>query len=190
MCRLSPLVLLSDPRIDIVKSAQNLPRGCAVIYRHFGAENRVDIAACLRQICFEKFHQFLIGQDADLAFEVGADGVHFPQADLEKSEIWKRRVPDWILTGACHDGPSLALAGHLPLDAVTLSPVLETQSAGSGEPLGLKLFCSLTAKSAKPVIALGGITAQTAPYLIGSGAAGLAGVSGIVGLKKRALPSS
>lgn len=179
--KLSPLVLLSDPRIDILAAAQALPPGCAVIYRHFGADNRTQVAAQLRQICFEKSHQFLIGQDAELAFEVGADGVHFPQADLERAEIWKARVPDWILTGACHDGPSLASAGHLPLDAVTLSPVFETQSAGSGDPLGLKLFCSLTAKSTRPVIALGGINARTAPYLIGSGAAGLAGVSTIAG---------
>lgn len=179
ICRLSPLALLSDPRIDIIFAAQNLPKGCAVIYRHFGAGDRAEVAAKLRQICFEKSHQFLIGQDAPLAFNVGADGVHFPQADLEQSEIWRRRVPDWILTGATHDGPSLALAASLPLDAVTLSPVFETQSPGSGDPLGLKLFCSLTAKSAKPVIALGGINAQTAPYLIGSGAAGLAGVSGV-----------
>ena len=179
--RLSPLVLMSDPRIDILKAAQSLPNGCAVIYRHFGADDRAQTAARLRQICFEKSHQFLIGQDAELALETGADGVHFPQSDLEQSELWRGRVPDWILTGACHDGPSLALAGRLPLDAVTLSPVFETQSEGSGQPLGLKLFCALSAKSAKPVIALGGINAVTAPYLIGSGAAGLAGVSGIAG---------
>lgn len=172
---------MSDSRIDIMQAAQSLPNGCAIIYRHFGADNRASIAARLRQICFEKSHQFLIGQDVDLAFEVGADGVHFPQADLEISELWKRRVPDWILTGACHDGPSLALAGRLPLDAVTLSPVFETNSPGSGEPLGLKLFCALTAKSKTPVIALGGITAKTAPYLIGSGASGLAGISAIAG---------
>ncbi len=181
LCRLSPLVLMSDPRIDIVKASQNLPKGCAVIYRHFGADNRADVAAHLRQICFENSHQFLIGQDAQLAFEVGADGVHFTQDNLEDSILWKARVPDWILTGACHDGPSLARAGRLPLDAVTLSPVFETQSAGSGVPLGLKLFTALAAKSTRPVIALGGVNAVTAPYLIGSGAAGLAGISGIAG---------
>lgn len=152
-----------------------------MIYRHFGDDNRAVIAEQLRQICFAKSHQFLIGADAELAFESGADGVHFPQGDLEKATLWKSRVPDWILTGACHDGPSLALAAGLPLDAVTLSPVFETASAGSGEPLGLELFTALTAKSAKPVIALGGINAVTAPYLIGSGAAGIAGVSGISG---------
>lgn len=178
-CRVSPLILMSDARLDIVAAAEKLPDGCAVIYRHFGADNREDIAAQLRQICFKKSHQFLIGADAGLALEVGADGVHFPQNDLEASLLWRARVPEWILTGACHDGPSLALAGRLPLDAVTLSPVFETQSAGSGAPLGLKLLTALAAKSTRPVIALGGINAVTAPYLIGSGAAGIAGVSGI-----------
>jgi len=168
---------MSDPRIDIVKTAQRLPRGAAIIYRHFGAAGKLKTAQALRQISFEREQQLLIGQDCELAIESGADGVHFPQDDIEQSRLWAKRCPHWILTGATHDGPSLALAAHLPLHAVTLSPVFETQSQGSGEPLGLKLFTQLTRASRKPVIALGGINAQTAPYLIGSGAAGLAGVS-------------
>ena len=170
---------MSDPRIDIVETAQGLPRGAAIIYRHFGAEDKLCVAQALRQISFERDLQFLIGQDCALAIESGADGVHFPQGDLEQSKVWARRCPHWILTGATHDGPSLALAGHLPLDAVTLSPVFKTESARSGEPLGLKLFTQLTRASRKPVIALGGINSETAAYLIGSRAAGIAGVSGL-----------
>ena len=150
-----------------------------MIYRHFGARDKRETAAALRQISFSRELQLLIGQDCELAIACGADGVHFAQKELELSRLWARRCPDWVLTGATHDGPSLARACALPLDAVMLSPVFDTQSVGSGKPLGLKLFSQLTRASSKPVIALGGINAATAPYLLGSGAAGLAAISGL-----------
>jgi thiamine-phosphate pyrophosphorylase len=43
-------------------------------------------------------------------------------------------------------------------------------------------FAALVAGAALPVYALGGVTAETAPALLGAGAAGLAAVDGIVEL--------
>jgi len=71
---------MSDPsRVkDLPETIARLPKGCALIYRHFGAPRREIIAAALRVVTHENQQQLLIGGgDVDLALSVGADGVHF-----------------------------------------------------------------------------------------------------------------
>ena len=173
-----PLFFVTDPRIhDPRVSAKNLPSGSAIIYRHFGDPNRHDIAADLRNIAFEDQHLFLIGADPELALSCGADGVHFPEADTALAAIWRERIPDWFLSAATHDMDSIIEANAAPLNAVTLSPVFQTDSPGSGKPLGGGGFTKLAGLSSHPVIALGGINRQNMDYLSGTGAAAIAGVS-------------
>ena len=170
---------MSDPKRlpDICTAAQNLPRGSALIYRHFGADDKEVIASALRQICFVKGVQFLIGQDEALARSCGADGLHLPERDLGRVESLRKRYPDWLLTGAVHGEAALCKAGAL--DAAILSPVFKSQSPSAGTPLGLEEFTKMARNTSVPVFALGGINAKTAPRLLCSGAAGIAGVSGI-----------
>ncbi len=172
---------MNDPQRlpDMCAAAKTLPRGSALIYRHFGADDRAVIAATLRQICFVRGLQFLIGQDEDLARECGADGLHLPERDLQSVETIRKRYPDWLLIGAAHSASALARAGGL--DAALLSPVFESQSPSAGAPLGLEKFTKIVRGAVVPIFALGGINAKTAAQLLGSGAAGVAGVSGIGG---------
>ena len=174
---------MSDPKRlpDICVAAKTLPRGSALIYRHFGADDRQDIAAALRQICFVRGLQLLIGQDEDLARGCGADGLHLPERDLGRAEALRARYPDWLLTGATHGAAALTKVGCL--DAALLSPVFESQSPSAGSPLGLDKFTKLVRGAPVPVFALGGINAKTAERLLDSGAAGVAGVSGIEGAR-------
>jgi thiamine-phosphate pyrophosphorylase len=178
---MASLILMSDPRLSNLESAARvLPRNSALIYRHFGASNKAEIAHRLRQICFERGSQFLIGNDPQLAIACGADGVHFAQRSMEQAQVWRQRCPDFIISCAVHDTQSISRANALPLDAVTLSPVFESQSPSAASPLGPKRAAALIAQSIHPVIALGGINSETAHRLLGSRAVGIAGVSGIM----------
>ena len=172
---------MSDPQRlpNICAAAKTLPRGSALIYRHFGADGRQATATALRQICFARGLQFLIGQDEDLARSCGADGLHLPERELGRAEALGGRYPDWLLTGAVHNSAALAKASGL--DAAILSPIFESQSPSADAPLGLETFAKLVRGASVPVFALGGINAQTAPQLLDSGAAGITGVSGIGG---------
>ena len=172
---------MSDPKRlpDICTAAKSLPRGSAVIYRHFGAGDRGAVAKTLRQICFARDLQLLIGQDEDLARGCGADGLHLPERDLARGAALRARYSDWLLTGAAH-GPA-SLAKTAGLDAAILSPVFESQSASAGAPLGLEVFTKMVRAAPVPVFALGGINSRNAQQLLGTGAAGIAGVSGIGG---------
>ena len=169
---------MTDPaRIaDVAMAAQNLPRGTAIIYRHFGSAHRFVDAEALRQITFERGQQFLIGADPELAIEAGADGVHFTRdAALQKPTLWRQRCPDWVISMA--GVKSGDYQGDLSvLDGLLISSVFPSKSPSAGEPISVEAFAKKTNALPVPVFALGGVNKQTAPKLLGSGAAGLAGV--------------
>ncbi len=181
--RLSPFIYMTDPDrgLEPEKAAETLPEGAAIIYRHFGANNRNEISGALRQITFNRGLQFLIGDDPELAVSSGADGVHFRRdAKLQAPILWRRRCPDWLISmaGLKH---TQSYSGDLScLDGLIVSPVFPSDSVSAGDPLGTNAFSNVCQTLPVPVFALGGINEQTVPELLGSGAAGLAGVSGLI----------
>ena len=172
------LFFVTDPRVEDPRAvAKTLPRSSAIIYRHFGDARRAEIAADLRAIAFDGDHLFLIGADPQLAISCGADGVHFPQQDISSVAKWRELIPQWFLSAAVHDMDSIIEANAAPLNAVTLSPVFQTDSAGSGKPLGARRFTDLAGLSSYPVIVMGGIKPENIDHLSGTGAAAIAGIT-------------
>ncbi|MDZ4691083.1 thiamine phosphate synthase [Terricaulis sp.] len=166
------LFFVTDPERtpDPLAVARRLPRGTAIIYRHFGAPERAQIARNLASIARSRGLVLLIAADPTLAQRVGADGVHWPQVRLPRTRS------AGLVTAAAHDADSLTRAANLGVDACLLAPVLPTNSSSGNAPLGLFRAGQLAQRSAVPVIALGGITADTAKRLAGRGFAGCAGV--------------
>lgn len=62
------------------------------------------------------------------------------------------------------------------LDGLLLSSIFPSQSQSAGDPIGVETLKEKTRKLPVPVFALGGVNNKTAPKLIGSGAAGVAGI--------------
>lgn len=176
--RLSPLIFMTDPNrvSDIIKAAREIPCGAAIIYRHFGSAHKFVDAEVLRDITFDRGQQFLIGDDPALAIDVGADGVHFRRdAKLESPTLWRHRCPDWLISMA--GIKTGAYEGDLSvLDGLFISSVFSSQSPSSGSPIGVKTLSDKAQNLPVPIFALGGVNKDTAPKLLGSGAAGIAGV--------------
>ena len=160
-----------------VELVRRLPPGCAVIYRHFGNPKH---AQDLRDITAEQDRQFLIGNDPELAEEIDADGVHFSRdAKLIGPIYWRDKYPDWIITMAgLKTGAYLAPLNSL--DALFVSSIFESQSPSAGTAIGIEALIHRTAGLPVPIFALGGIDAGTAPQLVGTGAAGLAAIGGLI----------
>jgi len=177
-CRLAPLVFMTDPaRMEnVVEIVRRLPKACAVIYRHFGDPKD---AAALRDLTAKQGRQFLIGNDPELADDIGADGVHFARDEKLCGPMkWRAKRPEWILTMAgLKSGAYLAPLDCL--DALFISSIFSSRSSSAGTPIGAPALKDRTARLPVPVFALGGIDAGTAPQLIGSGAAGLAAIEGL-----------
>lgn len=174
---------MTDPKRvpEPVRAARALPKGAAIIYRHYGREDRHGIAKALRDITFEREQQLLIGHDPELAIEAGADGVHFRRdAALIEPTLWRKRCPDWIITMAGLKGEQTYLGNFLVLDGIFISSVFKSDSPSAGLPIGTEAFAQICTAMPVPVIALGGINEKTAPNLLGTGAAGVAGIGGIL----------
>ncbi len=172
---------MTDPKRtpDILRSAAGLPKRSTLIYRHFGADNKVAIATALRQICFVREVQFLIARDEELAMDTGADGLHLPEKYLSHAPKLRARYPDWLLSGAVHSAENLQ--NTKGVDAAILSPVFPSVSPSAGKPLGVKKFTDITRTAPVAVFALGGVSGANVSQLLSSGAAGIAGVSAFGG---------
>lgn len=149
-----------------------LPRGTAVVYRHFGAEDRARVARRLAAVCRSRGLVLLIGADAELAEACGADGVHWPERLMPR----ERGAAFRLVTAAVHDAKAVARANDARLDACVLSPIFPSNSTSAQSELGLFSASQIARSSAIPVIALGGVSAENATRLSGRGFAGVAAV--------------
>lgn len=178
---LPPLIALTDPvrTPDVAAFAQGLPDRCALIYRHFGRPERFAEAALLAGIAREKQLVLLIAADPALAEACDADGVHWPVRLSGQARKWQRSRAGRILTMSAHNRIELAIAEKTGADAALLSPVFATRSHDGSPPLGAIRASVLARSCALPVYALGGITADTARRLSGSGFSGIAAIDGL-----------
>lgn len=184
---LPALFLVTDPQRtpDPAALAARLPIGAGVIYRAFGDPAAAAVGQSLMALARERGLLVLIGADAALAAQIGADGVHLPERSLADASRLRVRFPSWVITGAAHSGSALRRAAGLGLDAALLSPVFESRSPSAGRPLGPVRFTRLVRAARLPVFALGGVTATTAPRLLGSRAFGVASIDGLAEAMRR-----
>lgn len=172
------LLFLTDRRrvSDPVAAAERLPKGSGVILRDYGYGKRAELAMALKPICARRGLVFLVGGDARLARKVGADGVHFPEAMVDRMEAFRREAPAMIITMAAHDADALDRAHKAGADAALLSPVFPTASHPGAPALGIEVFSTLAQASPLAVYALGGLTARTINRLGGLPLAGVAAI--------------
>lgn len=170
------LYFFTDPERtpDPLAIARRLPRGTAVVYRHFGASDRGRIAQRLAAACRSRGLVLLIGADPELARRCGADGVHWPERLLPA-----QRSDFRLVTGAAHGAEAVAKTASARLDACVLSPVFPSSSASAHKPLGLFHASQLARTSSVPVIALGGVNTRTVRRLAGRRFAGVAAVEAL-----------
>lgn len=176
---LPSLILVTDPdrAPDPAALARRLPRGCGLIYRPFGRSDAAKTARKLARIARARGLVLLIGADAARAR--GA-GVHLPQRLAHRAGPIKRARPGAVVTVAAHSLPALIAARRAGADAALLSAVFKSKSPSAGRPLGSVRFAALARQAGLPVYALGGVKAKNAARLLGSGAAGLAMVEGLI----------
>lgn len=171
------LYFFTDPeRVpDPVSIAARLPPGAAVVYRHFGANNRFGMAQKLGRLCRRRGLKFLIAADPELAAQAGADGVHWPERRAPA-----QRQTGGLVTVAAHSASGVARAQAMGADACILSPVFPTQSGSGKRPLGLFRASQIARASSIRIVALGGVNAKTAPLLMARGFAGIAAIDALV----------
>ncbi|MBY0562728.1 MAG: thiamine phosphate synthase [Hyphomonadaceae bacterium] len=153
-----------------ISVARRLPAGAAIVYRHFGAANRLATARRIMACARARGLKLLVSADPELAAAVGAAGVHWPEKRLPAV------IPAGLNTVSAHSWPALLRAADAGASAIILAPIFATRSAAGHAPIGLFRASQWARSVPTPVIALGGIGPNTARRLHGRGFAGLAAV--------------
>ncbi len=157
------LWLLSDARNDAALECalKRLPHGSGFVYRHYHLPGPERLARfCqLQRIARARGHVVVLADSALTAREWGADGVYGAPLAL-----WPRRG-DLLQLATAHSLRELGEAARKGADAVLLSPAFATRTHPGAPFLGPLRFRLLAARSRVPVIALGGMNAQTARRL-------------------------
>ncbi|WP_460019499.1 thiamine phosphate synthase [Magnetospira thiophila] len=177
---LSPLILLTDcHRLpDPTVLLQRLPMPCLIILRHPDAVFLRQLAQRVTPLCQAQGHKVLIANEARLAWQVGADGLHLSESALSAGRAWWKlwSPPHWILTAAAHSPLALQRAEKAGVAAVLLSPVFATRSHPGGQTLGSLRFAQWARGFSGDVYALGGIQRETICRLLPGPASGVAGI--------------
>ena len=122
----------------------------------------------------------IVNDRADVALEVGADGVHIGRDDLS-ADTARAMLGDGRLIGGTVN--SLEAAGAWfgrPVDYLGVGPVYGTTSKDDPAPvLGLETLRRIVAASPVPVIAIGGIRPEHVRELLACGVWGVAVLSGV-----------
>ena len=166
---------LTDPiRLhDPLALISGLPHGAGMVYRHFGALDRGEVASRLARVAAARGIFLLVGNDPELAGRIGAAGVHWSEARTHEARRWRSRFA--IMTCAAHSRQAVFAAREVGCNAALLSTVFPSDSPSASTAMGALRFRNLARTSPLPVYALGGVTAKTIGRLNGYGAAAISG---------------
>ncbi|AXM90280.1 thiamine phosphate synthase [Anoxybacillus ayderensis G10] len=138
------------------------------------------LAEKLFERCLAHNIPFIVNDDVDLALTLQADGVHVGQED-EAAERVRDRIGDRYLGVSVHNLNEVRQALSARADYVGLGPIFSTVSKEDAkQACGLAMIKHIRAHEKHvPLVAIGGITHQTAKQVIEAGADGIAVISAI-----------
>ncbi len=123
----------------------------------------------------------VVGGDIALAADLGADGVHLGGGQAALIAEARARLGARALVGvSAHSVAEVEAVARRGADYATLSPIFPTASKpGYGPALGTEAIAAAAA-TGLPVVALGGVTAETLGPCRAAGAAAVAVMGGLM----------
>jgi thiamine-phosphate pyrophosphorylase len=141
-------------------------------FRHKGFFSRETFqqAREIAALCRDADALFVLNDRADIAGLLGA-ALHLGQDDLSASDA-RRVLGDGAFIGfSTHNEGQLRAAATQPADYLALGPIFRTSSKLNSDPVvGLDNLRRLRALTARPLVAIGGITRSNARSVIEAGA--------------------
>lgn len=124
----------------------------------------------------------IVNDRADLALMSGAAGAHVGQDDLAPLAARQLLGPSAIVGYSTHTSEQIEAAALEPVTYIAIGPVFGTHTKATGyEPVGLARVAEAARLSrGLPVVAIGGITLETALDVIAAGASGVAVISDLL----------
>ena len=144
------------------------------------AELRLYQAHALRQLAIEFDAIFIVNDDAQLAAQVDADGVHLGGEDGSVAAARAVLGKQKIIGVSCYNRASLAIdAVRQGADYVAFGAFFSSSVKPEAVPADIGLLHTARRELEVPVVAIGGITQQNGAALIAAGADALAVISAL-----------
>ena len=122
----------------------------------------------------------IVNDRADVAVMAGAHGVHIGQDDLPPATVRAIVGSERLVGLSTHTTRQIDDAVAENVDYIAVGPVFRTSTKDTGyEPRGLDLV-RYAASRGVPVVAIGGITLETAAEVLAAGAASVAVISDLL----------
>ena len=130
----------------------------------------------------------IVNDRPDVARLSGADGVHVGQDDLSVDEARRIVGPDAIVGLSTHDRAQIEAAARTSATYIAVGPIYGTGTKDTGyAPRGLDLLREAalalrqrSGQAGRPVVAIGGITLETAEQVLAAGASSVAVISDLL----------
>jgi thiamine-phosphate pyrophosphorylase len=165
-----------DGDVLLCKIERAIAGGIALLQYRRKARGGLEEARALAALCRSRGVLFIVNDDVELALACGADGAHLGRDDGALA-AGRARLGDRLLGASCYDSLSGARAAvaagadYVAFGSVFVSP---TKPAAVRAPLSL--FGEARSLGV-PLVAIGGITLESAPQLLRAGADALAVIS-------------
>ena len=144
-------------------------------------EHFLEEAKELQKLCKEYKVPFIINDNVDIAVEIGADGVHVGQSDMEAGMVREKLGPDKIIGVSAQTVEQALLAEKRGADYLGVGAVFPTNSKDDAKEVTYETLKEICEAVSIPVVAIGGITHDNIKELTGSKIDGIAVISAIYG---------
>lgn len=126
--------------------------------------------------------KILINDRVDIALAARADGVHLGQNDLPPAEARKILGENAIIGFSTHNQAQAISALELPVDYIAIGPIFATSTKENPDAvLGLENLQVIRQAIGKfPLVAIGGISKESARFVLEAGANSVALISALL----------
>lgn len=167
-----------------------LEGGCRWIQLRMKDAPAEEIIACAEEVlplCRLHGAKFLLDDHVELVRQLGADGVHLGKNDMPVDEARTILGPDIIIGGTANTIEDIIRLHKQGADYIGCGPFRFTTTKKNLSPiLGLDGYKSIVLKMKElgidlPIVAIGGITVEDIPAVMGTGVSGIALSGAILG---------
>ena len=133
----------------------------------------------IQKLCAQYHVPFVINDNVEIAVQIGADGVHVGQSDMEAGDVREKLGPDRIIGVSAQTVEQAVRAQERGADYLGVGAVFPTGSKADAVEVSHETVRAITEAVDIPVIAIGGITKDNVSELSGTGICGIAVISAI-----------
>jgi thiamine-phosphate pyrophosphorylase len=154
------------------------------------ASRLVDVARAIREALTSHGARLVVNDRVDIALASKADGVHLKSSSIEVLDARRLLGTARLVGRSVHRVAEMCSAGHA--DYVVFGTVFHSRSKPEGwRPAGTTALAdSVRAAGHQPVLAIGGITVDTAAVAARCGAAGVAAIGAFLPAEGASLDES